>query len=182
MAATTQRRFLKYWPWILALILAPSFFWGLAAYLSADRYEARKTAIEVTATVEEIETQNRVTKEDLRGHPLEYQDRQQVRISFEIENAQKRGLLLNASFEPDSSWLQYAEFDRLKYPAGSEVRVLVRRDLDFAATNASIMAGYLLPIYIAGFGCVVFVLIGIAALLIPRGKRNRAMFKPSFPS
>lgn len=179
MAPTTQRRSFRYWPWIMALVLAPSLFWGLAAYLSMDRYEARKSAIEVTATVEEIETQNRVTKEDLRGHPLEYQDRQQVSINFTIENAIKRGLLLNASFEPGSSWLQYADFDRLKHPAGSQISILVRRDLDFAATSASIMAGYLLPIYIAGFGCVVFLLIGFAALALSLGKRNHPSFKPA---
>ena len=143
-------------------------------YLSTGVYEAQKTAIKVLATVEEIETKSRVSRVAPQERALEYEDRQQVRVSFEIDGELRHSTLLDSQFDPDSSWLQYADFDRHEYPASSQVDVLVRRDLGYAATNASVIDSYYLSVLIASFGCVIFVIVGFTILLSALVERRRS--------
>lgn len=152
-------------PMFVALLVFGSALIGLAGYLSMDRYAARKPAIQVEATVVEIETKSQVSARDHQGHPTEYQDRQQVRISFHLDGEVRHGTLLNTHFDPESSWLQYADFDRENYPAGSKIEVLVRPDLGYGATNASVLASYFLPILIASFGGLIFLIAEVPLLL-----------------
>lgn len=173
MATHAKPTVLLSWRWVLALLVIPFIFWVLAAYLSADVYEAQKNAVKAIATVEGIATQSRVSRVDPQGRQLEYEDRQQVKIGLEIDGELRHSTLLDSTFDPDSSWLQYAEFGRFEYPIGSRLDVLVRRDLGHAVTNASVTASYYLPILIASFGCAIFAVIGLAALVIVLGKRSR---------
>lgn len=134
---------------LLCLFLIPGLFWYFAFNMTMYRSEARQMAEKITGEVIE-QREMSYSCRDSEGttrtctHWL-------YKVRFELDGEQVDRQLLDARFDP-----KYPEItdgiDHDDYPEGTQMPLLLRRDLGNAVTIDSFWSAYLMPVFLAGFG------------------------------
>lgn len=146
---------------LMCLLLIPGLFWYFAFNMTMYRAEARQLAEKITGEVVEQEEISYSCKNSDGNYSTCTHWLYKVR--FELNGDQVTRQLLDARFDPD--YTEHTDgFDHEAYPVGSQMPLLLRRDLGNAVAPDFFWSAYLMPVFLAGFGLFAsfFVVIGIS--------------------
>lgn len=143
------RRSWKRHAWFLLYLIPIGFlYFGMDSALY--RYEIRKDAVKMTATVEDYRTESYECKDNDGNR------RTCTRIAYDLildvnGDILKRPLL-EGNFDPDDTWHTPDMINPSDYPRGGQMPVLVRQDLGYLVAFDGFWQAYVLAAVLLAFG------------------------------
>lgn len=128
------------------------------ARMAMYRVDQRALAEPATAIVRDVDSRT-TTSRDTDGRTTTSTEYTYL-VEFNLSGDQLRRPLVAANFDAEDVWFTRDEVDPEVHSIGAEVPVLVRADLDYAASPAGFWAAYLVPVFLLGFGTFITLFLG----------------------
>ena len=157
-------------PWrfsLLLLLLLPAIFFYFGGRMALYRAEQRALGEKITAEVIEQRRETFTSKgadgERRSGEHFAYT------VRFDIAGDLVTRPVLEANYDPERIFHTSDEVDPKQFPVGSQMPLLMRRDLGFAVSPDLFWTAYLIPAVLLGFGAFTLLMTGAGiAIMWPR--------------